>query len=137
MNKAAAARHELKTYIDAIPESYLEIVRPMLSYLAESHENKPIIIETNLTTEEKADIRAGRKELKEHPENFIPWAIIKTEYANTKEKNMIEKRAASILGKKGGSATSEKKAITAAENGKKGGRPKNATDNTQNKRRKK
>jgi len=30
-----------------------------------------IIIETDLTAEEKADIAEGRKERREHPENFI------------------------------------------------------------------
>ena len=39
---------------------------------------KPVI-ETNLTAEEKAVIKAGRKERKEHPENFTPWATVKAE----------------------------------------------------------
>ena len=60
------------TYIDIIPESNLEIVRPMLSFLAKNQTTyEPFIIETNLSAEEKAIIKAGRKELKEHPENFI------------------------------------------------------------------
>jgi len=33
--------------------------------------NDLIIIETDLTAEEKADIAEGRKERREHPENFI------------------------------------------------------------------
>ena len=72
-------RRELKRYIDAIPESNLEIVRPMLSFLAGNQTNEPLVIETNLTADEKAIIKAGRKERKEHPENFAPWATIKAE----------------------------------------------------------
>jgi len=78
MNTATTVRRELKNYIDAIPESNLEIVRPMLSFLAGNKAtNGPLIIETNLTAEEKAVIKAGRKERKEHPENFTPWAEIR------------------------------------------------------------
>ena len=73
---ATTIRRELKRYIDAIPESNLEIVRPMLSFLAESQN---IIIETNLTAKEKAIIKTGRKERKEHPENFTSWAAVKAE----------------------------------------------------------
>ena len=72
---ATTIRRELKRYIDAIPESNLEIVRPMLSFLAGNQ--APLVIETNLTADEKAVIKAGRKERKEHPENFTPWATIK------------------------------------------------------------
>ena len=93
MNTATTIRSELKSYIDAIPESNLEIVRPMLSFLAGNHAiNEHLVIETNLTAKEKAVIRAGRKERKEHPENFTPWATIKTEPASTKEVAMIDKR---------------------------------------------
>jgi hypothetical protein len=74
---AITIRRELKRYIDAIPESNLGIVRPMLSFLAGNQANEPLVIETNLTADEKAVIKAGRKERKEHPENFTPWATIK------------------------------------------------------------
>jgi len=78
MNTTTTVRRELKNYIDAIPESRLEIVRPMLSFLAGNQTmNEPLIIETNLTAKEKAVIKAGRKERKEHPENFTPWAEIR------------------------------------------------------------
>ena len=78
MNTAAAVRRELKNYIDAIPESSLEIVRPMLSFLAGNQAtNEPLVIETNLTAEEKAVIKAGREERKKHPENFTSWAEIR------------------------------------------------------------
>jgi len=78
---AIAVRRELKKYIDAIPENNLEIVRPMLSFLAM---NAPLVIETNLAADEKAVIKAGRKERKEHPENFTPWAKTKVEPASAK-----------------------------------------------------
>ena len=72
-------RRELKRYIDAIPEHNLEIVRPMLSYLAGNQDiNEPLVIETNLTADERAVIKAGREERKKHPENFTSWAAIKT-----------------------------------------------------------
>jgi hypothetical protein len=74
---ATAIRRELKRYIDAIPESNLEIVRPMLSFLAGKQTKEPLVIETNLTADEKAVVKAGRKERKEHPENFTPWSTIK------------------------------------------------------------
>ena len=73
-----AVRRELKRYIDVIPENNLEIVRPMLSFLAGNQAMiEPLVIETNLTSEEKSIIKAGRKERKEHPENFTPWAKIR------------------------------------------------------------
>jgi len=78
MDTAATVRRELKNYIDAIPESNLEIVRPMLSFLAGNQAaNRPLVIETNLTAEEKAVVKAGRKERKEHPENFTPWRNVR------------------------------------------------------------
>jgi hypothetical protein len=73
-----AKRRELKRYIDEMPESNLEIVRPMLSFLAGNQANEPLVIEKNLTADEKAVIKAGRKERKERPESFTPWAAIKS-----------------------------------------------------------
>jgi hypothetical protein len=74
---ATAKRRELKRYIDAIPESNLEIVRPMLYFLAGNQANESLIIETNLTADEKAIIKTGRRERKEHPENFTPWVEVR------------------------------------------------------------
>ena len=73
-----AVRRELKRYIDVIPENNLEIVRPMLSFLAGNQVvYESFVIEKKLTPDEKAVIRAGRKERAEHPENFTSWAAIK------------------------------------------------------------
>lgn len=75
---AAVIRGELKDYIDAIPERNLEMVRPILSFLAGINTiNEPLVIETDLTDEEKAAVAAGRQERKEHPENFTPWAKVR------------------------------------------------------------
>jgi len=74
---ATTIRRELKRYIDEIPDSNLEIVRPMLSFLAGNQANDPLVIETNLTADEKAVIKAGRKERKEHPENFTRWTEVR------------------------------------------------------------
>jgi len=87
MNTAAAVRKELKRCIDAIPEKQLEIVRPMLYFLAE---NQPVVIETDLTAEEKAVVRAGKKERRTAPENFTPWAEIRP--ASPKEIAMCNER---------------------------------------------
>jgi hypothetical protein len=70
-----AVRGELKGYIDAIPDSNLEMVRPILSFLAKI--NEPFVIETDLTEDEKAIIAEGRKNRKERPETFIPWRQVR------------------------------------------------------------
>ena len=41
--------------------------------------NEPLVIETNLTADEKAVIKAGRKKRKEHPESFTDWKTVKKE----------------------------------------------------------
>jgi hypothetical protein len=41
--------------------------------------DKPLVIETNLTKAEKESIAEGRKERKEHPENFTAWTDVKKE----------------------------------------------------------
>jgi hypothetical protein len=65
---AIAMRQELKTYIDDIPESSLSILEPLLSFFA--REKKPLV-ETDLTAEEQDIIAEGRREYREHPENFV------------------------------------------------------------------
>jgi hypothetical protein len=59
-------RSELKNMIDIMPERNLYALKPLLSVLS----IEPIIIETDLTVEEKAIIAAGEKDFTEHPETF-------------------------------------------------------------------
>ncbi|MCL1993879.1 MAG: hypothetical protein FWG66_13125 [Spirochaetes bacterium] len=50
---------------------YLELTPPW-------PRSEALAIETDLTAEEKAVIKAGRKEREERPENFTPWVAVKT-----------------------------------------------------------
>jgi len=60
-------RRRLHDYIDAMPEYGLSVVEPLLAHFAD----EALIVETDLTAEEKADIAEGRLLRKEHPEEFI------------------------------------------------------------------
>lgn len=53
-------RAEVLGYIDLLPDSKLEALRPILRLLT----NDVAIVETDLTDEEKEIIRAGREEYK-------------------------------------------------------------------------
>lgn len=53
-------RAEVLEYIDLLPDSKLEALRPILRLLI----NDTPIVETDLTDEEKEIIRAGREEYK-------------------------------------------------------------------------
>ena len=53
-------RKEVLDCIDLLPDSELEAIQPILKLLV----NNSLIIETNLTDEEKEIIRAGREEYK-------------------------------------------------------------------------
>ena len=61
-------RQELHDFIDDLPESKLKALRPLLSVLA----GDTIIIETDLTDEERALIAKGMAEYKANPESYIP-----------------------------------------------------------------
>ena len=65
--ETVATREKLHTFIDEIPDYCLSSVEPLLSYLAGGP-----ILETNLTDEEKQLVQKGRKQYKEHPEDFVP-----------------------------------------------------------------
>ena len=108
----AELRKEIQGYIAKMPEHKLAVLKPLLSEfakpsyiiepasarerkIAEKHFKEyednpasfvPLDLETNLTAEEKAVIKAGRKERKEHPENFTPWATVKAEKNSRKGK---------------------------------------------------
>ena len=56
----SALRQEIQEYIDNIPDSKLEALRPILTLLV----NETIVIETDLTDGERAIIQQGREEYK-------------------------------------------------------------------------
>ena len=64
--ETVAVRQKLHTFIDELPDYCLSSVEPLLSYLA-----REPAIETNLTAEEKKWVQEGRKQYKEHPEDFL------------------------------------------------------------------
>jgi hypothetical protein len=66
----SAIRKEIQDYIDSIPESKLEALKPLLSVLV----NDTIILETDLTDEEKAIIAHGREEYRQG--GFVPLESI-------------------------------------------------------------
>ena len=61
-----AIRREVLEYINDIPDSKLEALKPLLTLLME---DTTMVIETDLTDEEKTIIRNGREEYKQG--NFI------------------------------------------------------------------
>jgi hypothetical protein len=61
-----AIRKEIMDYITYIPDTKLEALRPILSLLAED----VVVVETDLTNEEKDIIKKGREEYKKA--RFIP-----------------------------------------------------------------
>jgi hypothetical protein len=67
-----AIREKLHTFIDEMPDYCLSSVEPILSYLA----GEPVI-ETNLTDEEKRWVQEGRRQYREHPEDFVPLESIR------------------------------------------------------------
>ena len=68
-----AVRKELHTLIDNLPERKLNALRPLFDVLVDEE----IIIETDLTEEEKTIIAEGDIHYTEHPEDFVPLESIK------------------------------------------------------------
>jgi hypothetical protein len=66
----SAIRQEIQGYIDNIPDGKLEALKPLLSVLV----NDTIVIETNLTDEEKKIIARGREEYTQG--GFVPLSAI-------------------------------------------------------------
>ena len=60
-----AIRKEIMTYIDDIPDIKLEALRPILTLLAD----ETIVLETDLTNDEKLIVNEGREEYKRG--NFV------------------------------------------------------------------
>ena len=65
MNAAVGIKKELHDLIDVMSIEKLKALKPLLHMLNE------VIVETNLSPDEVKIIQKGRKELKEHPENFV------------------------------------------------------------------
>lgn len=61
-------RQEIHTYIDDIPESKLIALKPLLFALAD----EAIVIELDLTDEERSMIAKGLKEYETNPDSFRP-----------------------------------------------------------------
>jgi hypothetical protein len=78
MTTKITVRQELHDFIDAIPDHNLDIIRPMLSFLAKTPViDEPLVIETDLTAEEQAIIAEGRKEKQINPSSFTPWSKVR------------------------------------------------------------
>ncbi len=65
-------RQEIHTYIDDISESKLIALKPLLFALAD----ESIVIERNLTEEERANITNGMADYAANPNNFVPLSDI-------------------------------------------------------------
>lgn len=73
-----AMRDELKECIDSMPYDSLVCVKPILFLLATGNTSTRLVrdgytIESDLTKEETAVIKAGLQERTEHPENYTEW----------------------------------------------------------------
>ena len=67
MSKNAILRQEIHEAIDALSDRNLRALRPLLTIL----KDEPLVIETDLTEEERALIAEGVKRYYEHPEDFV------------------------------------------------------------------
>ena len=70
-------RQELHSYLDILPEAKLEVLKPLLSFLAHGAAEAEIIIETDLTDEERAIIAEGMEEYARDPDSFVPLESIR------------------------------------------------------------
>ena len=66
-------RQEIHSYIDDIPESKLIVLKPLLFALAD----ESIVIEYDLTNEERSLIAQGMAEHENNPDSFIPLDKVK------------------------------------------------------------
>jgi len=71
--KMTALRQEIHTYIDDIPENKLMALKPLLFALADDS----IVIESNLTDEERELVAAGMAEYEANPDSFIPLDMVR------------------------------------------------------------
>jgi hypothetical protein len=69
----SAIRNEVLNYIGELSDEKLDALRPILRVLAA---DEPIIIETDLTDDEKKSIAAGMAEYAAAPETFTPLSEV-------------------------------------------------------------
>jgi hypothetical protein len=67
-----AIRQEVLNCINDLPDVKLEALRPLLRLLID---NEPLIIETDLTEEEKSWVKEGRREYAANPQSFKPLRV--------------------------------------------------------------
>jgi hypothetical protein len=65
-------RQELHAYLDILPEAKLKVLKPLLSFLAHDMPDDEIIIETDLTDEEREIIAQEMEEYAIDPGSFVP-----------------------------------------------------------------
>ncbi|GHV60073.1 hypothetical protein FACS1894103_4730 [Campylobacterota bacterium] len=65
-----ANRQEAHRYIDIISEKKLSVVISLLGVLAED-DSEPLIIETDLTMDEKESVRRSKKRRITRPDDFV------------------------------------------------------------------
>ena len=67
-----ALRKEIHTCIDEIPENKLIALKPLLFALADDS----IVVERNLTNEERALVAVGMAEYESNPNSFVPLDMV-------------------------------------------------------------
>jgi len=67
------ARKELHSLIDNMPERKINALLPLFDILVDDE----IVIETDLTDEERTIIEEGDRHYREHPEDFVSLESIK------------------------------------------------------------
>ncbi len=76
-------RKEIFSYINTIPDDKLEAFYPLfIRFLSdEIFKDEPLVIETDLTKEELAELEEAGEEYRKNPASIIPLeAVLKEEY---------------------------------------------------------
>lgn len=74
----SAIRDEIQHYIDSLPDKELEALKPILTLLSSNYDE--VIIEEDLTAEEKEIIRKAREQYKE--EDYVSLEDAKALWSN-------------------------------------------------------
>ena len=73
MTATATMRQEIQSFIECVPDEKIPTLRSLVEFLAD----EPLIIETDLTDEEKRIIKRDAARFKTHPEEFVSWKKLK------------------------------------------------------------